>query len=171
MPLERIRTVAATSQSASSVALVRTLLPDVEILGEDDDGDARLLIGDEALHSAFHDPTPHIDLGELWRDRTGLPMVFAVWAARREIAEERLLEIDRALAAALADAHEQRRRRRPRRERPLRATPPATWRATSSACATASARASGRGSAASSRWPTRTACSTRSPSCASPARR
>ena len=104
-PLERIRTVAATSQSASSVALVRTLLPDVEILGEDAEGDARLLIGDEALHSAFHDPTPHIDLGELWRDRTGLPMVFAVWAARREIAEQRLLEIDRALAAALADAH------------------------------------------------------------------
>ena len=56
---ERIRTVAATSQSASSVALVRTLLPDVEILGEDADGDAQLLIGDEALHSAFHDPTPH----------------------------------------------------------------------------------------------------------------
>src|SRR6185436_12851795 len=105
VPLERIRTVAATSQSASSVALVRTLLPSVEILGEDEAGDARLLIGDEALHSAFHDPTPHIDLGELWRDRTGLPMVFAVWAARREVAEERLLEIDRALAAALADAH------------------------------------------------------------------
>ncbi|MEI8320249.1 MAG: MqnA/MqnD/SBP family protein, partial [Planctomycetia bacterium] len=41
-----------------------------------------LLIGDEALRSAIEDPTPHHDLGELWFERTGLPMVFAVWAAR-----------------------------------------------------------------------------------------
>ena len=34
-----------------------------------------------ALRSAFEDPTPHYDLGRLWLERTGLPMVFAVWAA------------------------------------------------------------------------------------------
>jgi chorismate dehydratase len=28
----------------------------------------------------FEDPTPHHDLGRLWRERTGLPMVFAVFA-------------------------------------------------------------------------------------------
>ena len=44
---------------------------------------AKLLIGDAALKSAFEDPTPHHDLGRLWLERTGLPMVFAVWAARR----------------------------------------------------------------------------------------
>src|SRR4029453_18151643 len=44
--------------------------------------DAKLLIGDAALRSAFEDPTPHHDLGRLWRERTGLPMVFAVWACR-----------------------------------------------------------------------------------------
>ena len=43
---------------------------------------ARLLIGDRGLRSAFSDPRPHHDLGQLWRERTGLPMVFAVWAAR-----------------------------------------------------------------------------------------
>ena len=39
-----------------------------------------MLIGDAALQSAFQDPTPHYDLGRLWLERTGLPMVFAVWA-------------------------------------------------------------------------------------------
>ena len=47
-------------------------------LGEE--ADAKLLIGDAALKSAFEDPTPHHDLGRLWLERTGLPMVFAVWA-------------------------------------------------------------------------------------------
>ena len=46
------------------------------------DADATLLIGDAALRSAFEDPTPHFDLGRLWLDRTGLPMVFAVGGAR-----------------------------------------------------------------------------------------
>jgi chorismate dehydratase len=103
-PLDEVRTVAATSQSASSVVLVRTLLPQVEIVPEQADADARLLIGDEALHSAFHDPTPHHDLGELWQSRTGLPMVFAVWAARREIRPETLQRLDAALAATVEEA-------------------------------------------------------------------
>ena len=49
-------------------------------------GDAKLLIGDAALKSAFEDPTPHYDLGRLWLERTGLPMVFAVWAAPEPVA-------------------------------------------------------------------------------------
>ena len=47
----------------------------------DEEADAKLLIGDAALKSAFEDPTPHYDLGRLWLEKTGLPMVFAVWAA------------------------------------------------------------------------------------------
>ena len=62
------------------------------------------MIGDEALRSAFDDPMPHHDLGALWRERTGLPMVFAVWAAR--VGTPGLDELDRALAGAVADAHE-----------------------------------------------------------------
>jgi chorismate dehydratase len=106
LPLPAVRTVAATSQSATSVTLVRILLPEAEILPEDAEADASLLIGDRALASAFSDPTPHHDLGELWRERTGLPMVFAVWAARAEIDPERLAAVDRALTGALAEAHE-----------------------------------------------------------------
>ena len=94
--------MAVTGQSASSVVLVRTLFPDAEVRPEGVAADARLMIGDQALRSAFEDPTPHHDLGALWRERTGLPMVFAVWAARADAPG--LPALDAALAAAVADA-------------------------------------------------------------------
>ena len=82
-PFERIRTVAVTPESATSVVLTKVLLPEAEHvrLEDEPDAEAKLLIGDAALRSAFEDPTPHYDLGRLWLERTGLPMVFAVWAA------------------------------------------------------------------------------------------
>ena len=81
-PLEQVRTIAVTPESATSVVLTKVLLPEAEHvpLAEARNGDAKLLIGDAALRSAFEDPTPHYDLGRLWLERTGLPMVFAVWA-------------------------------------------------------------------------------------------
>jgi chorismate dehydratase len=80
-PLEHISSVAITPESATSVVLIRVLLPEAEHVPADAPADARLLIGDAALRSAFEDPTPHHDLGRLWSERTGLPMVFAVWAS------------------------------------------------------------------------------------------
>lgn len=79
-PLERVRSVAVTPESATSVVLTKVLLPDAEHLPLGEEAEATLLIGDAALRSAFEDPTPHYDLGRLWLERTGLPMVFAVWA-------------------------------------------------------------------------------------------
>jgi chorismate dehydratase len=87
LPLERIRTIAVTPESATSVVLTRVLLPEAEHVPLGEDADAKLLIGDAALKSAFEDPTPHHDLGRLWLERTGLPMVFAVWAACEPAAE------------------------------------------------------------------------------------
>ncbi|MEP7225102.1 MAG: menaquinone biosynthesis protein, partial [Actinomycetota bacterium] len=87
MPFGQVRSVAVTPESATSVVLVRILLPKAEILPLGMDADATLLIGDAALKSAFEDPTPHFDLGRLWLERTGLPMVFAVWAAPEPLAE------------------------------------------------------------------------------------
>ncbi len=82
LPFSQIRSVAVTPESATSVVLTKVLLPQVELVPLDTPGaDAKLLIGDAALRSAFEDPTPHYDLGRLWLERTGLPMVFAVWAA------------------------------------------------------------------------------------------
>jgi len=67
-------------------------------LGEE--ADAKLLIGDAALKSAFEDPTPHYDLGRLWLERTGLPMVFAVWACA-DPGPPGLLELEKALVESL----------------------------------------------------------------------
>jgi chorismate dehydratase len=80
-PLEHVRTVAVTPESATSVVLTKVLLPEAEHVPLGEKAEATLLIGDAALKSAFEDPTPHHDLGRLWLERTGLPMVFAVWAA------------------------------------------------------------------------------------------
>jgi chorismate dehydratase len=80
VPLDDVRSVAVTPESATSVVLTRVLLPDARHVPLGEEAEAKLLIGDAALKSAFEDPTPHYDLGRLWRERTGLPMVFAVWA-------------------------------------------------------------------------------------------
>ena len=102
-PLSQIRTIAVTPESATSVVLTRVLFPDAEHVPLDEDAEARLLIGDAALRSAFEDPTPHHDLGRLWLERTGLPMVFAVWAAP-EPTHPGLPELEDALVASVRAA-------------------------------------------------------------------
>ncbi|HZO51034.1 MAG TPA: menaquinone biosynthesis protein [Gaiellaceae bacterium] len=100
VPLEHVRSVAVTPESATSVVLTKVLLPAAEHVPLGEEADAKLLIGDDALESAFEDPTPHYDLGRLWLDRTGLPMVFAVWAAPEELADE-LAGLEQALVASV----------------------------------------------------------------------
>jgi chorismate dehydratase len=102
-PLPRIRTVAVTPESATSVVLTKVLFPDAELVPLEEEAEAKLLIGDAALKSAFEDPTPHHDLGKLWLDRTGLPMVFAVWAAP-EPAHPELAALEDALVASVRAA-------------------------------------------------------------------
>ena len=97
-PFREIRTLAADSGSRTSVALTRILLaerfgcspvitPRAPVL-EDmlSDTDAALIIGDPALRL---DPAnlawPSLDLGQEWTAWTGLPMVFAVWAGKKDI--------------------------------------------------------------------------------------
>ena len=99
LPLEQVRVVAVTPESATSVVLTKVLLPEAEHVPLGEEADAKLLIGDAALRSAFEDPTPHHDLGRLWLDRTGLPMVFAVWAVR-EPAPPGIIALEEALVAS-----------------------------------------------------------------------
>ena len=101
-PLSRIRTVAVTPESATSVVLVRILLPEAEHVPLGEEADAKLLIGDAALESMFEDPTPHHDLGRLWRERTGLPMVYAVFACP-DPQPEGIAEVEDALLEAHAE--------------------------------------------------------------------
>jgi chorismate dehydratase len=98
-PLDRVRRVAVTPESATSAVLVRVLLPEAEHVPLGEEADARLLIGDAALKSMFEDPTPHYDLGRLWLERTGLPMVYAVFACPDPPADG-VLELEDSLQAA-----------------------------------------------------------------------
>lgn len=95
VPFPEIRVLAADTSSRTSIQLARVLLarnygteprlvscePDLEtMLGS---ADAGVIIGDPALRVDV-DKIPHrvLDLGAEWTSATGLPMVFAVWAAR-----------------------------------------------------------------------------------------
>jgi chorismate dehydratase len=103
--LERIRSIAVTPESATSVVLARVLVPDAEHVPFGGPADATLLIGDAALRSAFEDPTPHYDLGRLWTRRTGLPMVFALWACV-DPPPPGMAELEEALVASIRRARE-----------------------------------------------------------------
>jgi chorismate dehydratase len=102
VPLDQIRTVALGATSRTSVLLAQmvledrlghrptyaTLPPDVPAMLRE--ADAAVVIGDPALRATFGvrpAGTSVLDLGEAWRTRSGHPMVFAVWAARKEFAE------------------------------------------------------------------------------------
>ena len=105
--LEEVESVALTPKSATSVALLKTILRlryerDVvfgELLQPLESAlrevDGVLLIGDEALdaHVFPLEGTVRYDLGDLWREWTGLPMVYAVWAARDEFLARQGLEL------------------------------------------------------------------------------
>ncbi|MFN8108911.1 MAG: menaquinone biosynthesis protein [Thermoleophilia bacterium] len=100
--------------SATSVALLRVLAgPDVEFVLLTTPPrqalrltDGVLLIGDEALAGLRTPFAPHhTDLGEMWATRTGLPMVFAVWAARRDVPEALAPRLDD-LVRLLTEAQE-----------------------------------------------------------------
>jgi len=104
-PAPEIRRLAADSSSRTSVQLARVILerkfqrapeifsrpPDVDAMMAD--ADAALVIGDPALRI---DPTrlPFYvyDLGAEWWEMTGHPMVFAVWAGRKDAVTPEVVE-------------------------------------------------------------------------------
>jgi chorismate dehydratase len=100
------RSVTLSRHSLTSVYLVKLLLekgyhvrprflPDAGSTGVT----AHLVIGDEALRLGPQYPNS-LDLGKAWRALTGLPFVFAVWAARAEIwatAEQEVRALHQAL--------------------------------------------------------------------------
>lgn len=111
-PLDQLKSVAVTPHSATSVALLRVLVgSDVRFVAQRGDAadaiaevGAVLLIGDEALAARRAGLAPVVtDLGELWTSRTGLPMVFGVWAVRRDLPEHLESDVDE-VAALLEDA-------------------------------------------------------------------
>jgi len=121
LPLWRIRTVSHDSASRASVALAKIVLqktygtraefrpaePNVERMLAD--SDAALLIGDIALRYRAANMLPNaeeqkgliregaeplqvFDLMERWQNLTGLPFVFAFWAARPSFRDKAVIE-------------------------------------------------------------------------------
>lgn len=95
------RPVALGSTSRTGVLLAQMLL--AEVYGAEPEyyrcppdlgqmlmeADAGVLIGDPALRAMYEAPALGLqvtDLAQAWKEWTGLPMVFAVWAARRDFA-------------------------------------------------------------------------------------
>lgn len=129
-PLDQIRTVAADTSSRTTIALAELVLrcrygcpvqmaphaPDPAAMLKQ--CDAAILIGDPALQYSLR-PLPGIwsvDLVAEWRVWTGLPFVFAFWAARAEVADPELAQLfrearDRGVAAIAEIVPEEARRR------------------------------------------------------------
>lgn len=94
--LKNMKTIALPSDSATSVTLLKYLVktnnlnPEFIEMGPDLDGmlekcDGCLLIGDRALESARKSPDlVKLDLGAEWKRVSGHPMVFGVFAARKD---------------------------------------------------------------------------------------
>ena len=99
---EKMNSVAADTSSHTSVALLRVLLADVfgaapplvdhapDFRAMLERHDAALLIGDNALEAAqnLSRGVQVFDLGEMWKQLTGKPFVFAAWVAREAVPED-----------------------------------------------------------------------------------
>ncbi len=118
VPLERVRTIGADTDSHTSVALMRIIMKrrfGIDVNTIDFDArehvaigntagaplDALLLIGDKVVTDPPEPAEyPHqLDLGQAWKDLTGLPFVYAMWMCRA--GEEDSLPVR--LAAAMLD--------------------------------------------------------------------
>jgi chorismate dehydratase len=94
--------VIGSAQSATSINLLKVLLRtqlsiNIELVADEQpdldraDVDAALVIGDRALEvdEEWSKLYLRVDLGQWWAESQELPMVFGVWAASRQWAEER----------------------------------------------------------------------------------
>ncbi|MEZ6049161.1 MAG: menaquinone biosynthesis protein [Planctomycetaceae bacterium] len=101
----KIKTLALDAGSRTSATLVQIFLsekygvhPELHPLPfgkpvEDSPCDAILMIGDRAMHLPEENFEVVWDLGEEWYNWTGLPFVFAAWAARRGVELGDLAEV------------------------------------------------------------------------------
>lgn len=114
-PLPEINRVFCDVDSHTSIALLRILSREaLSIDPELVEFDARanrehwpetvMLIGDKVVRQAPTMEThPYqVDLGEAWKDLTGLPFVFALWMARGDACEAMLAHVTRSLSECLA---------------------------------------------------------------------
>ncbi len=119
-PIDELETIALDASSRTSVVLLKLLLlarrrpgtpgprfearPPAELAAQVGGRRGALIIGDAALAAVAQRSYPHVyDLAGEWRALTGLPFVFAVWAARPEVLDAPLVALlQRSLLRGLA---------------------------------------------------------------------
>lgn len=96
VPVEQIETVLLDYQSRTSVALAKILLRDhwkiqprlidtkTDFRGEIKGATAGVVIGDRALEQRNKSAYVY-DLGQAWKEMTGLPFVFAAWVSNKKL--------------------------------------------------------------------------------------
>jgi chorismate dehydratase len=99
VPIEEVKEVLLDYQSRTSVALAKILLREYwkinPVLTETSSDfrssikgtTAAVLIGDRALEQQSHSKYVY-DLGEAWKDHTGLPFVFAAWISNKQLPDD-----------------------------------------------------------------------------------
>ncbi len=114
-PLEEWTSVALDGESRTSIVLAQVLLrgplgrPDLPVVHVDPGTGAfhaqgttgAVVIGDAAMNLPER-LTTRIDLGEVWKEWTGLPFVFAVWAGRPDLPDDAIAGIRKAAREGLA---------------------------------------------------------------------
>lgn len=113
VPMEAVETVLLDYQSRTSVNLARVLLKEywkkdvklVDASGEDyrsqiSGTTAGVVIGDRALEQRLRSKYIY-DLGEAWKQHTGLPFVFAAWIANKKLPQSFEQKFNEANASGL----------------------------------------------------------------------
>lgn len=81
-----------TEYSLTSVHLIQYILQDYDVKftqKKSNDAIGELLIADEAIQRFYQKRDAYVyDLSELWKQKTGLPFVFALWVCRKEVFEK-----------------------------------------------------------------------------------
>jgi len=114
--LDKFR-IALSSASATSQVLLKIILanhyhfqPEYRVMQPNltemlQETDAALLIGDDTLATLVPENLYQYDLGKLWQEFCGYPVIFVVWAVRKEYAEkhnQQLHELTTALKESLS---------------------------------------------------------------------
>jgi chorismate dehydratase len=117
VPIQKVKKVILDYQSRTSVALAEILFEKhwkqkpvfvqagTDFISEINGDTAAIVIGDRALHqrklSAYH-----YDLGEAWKQMTGLPFVFAAWISNKILDPDWVQRFDKANAFGLQNITE-----------------------------------------------------------------
>ncbi|MDI6782851.1 MAG: menaquinone biosynthesis protein [bacterium] len=119
IPIEHLNQsrIALSSASATSQVLLKIILtnhyrhkPEYKVMQPNltemlQETDAALLIGDDTLATPVPENLYQYDLGKLWQEFCGYPVIFVVWAVRKEYAEQnkqQLHELTTALKESLS---------------------------------------------------------------------